>query len=149
MAEFSPYLPRTLSSASYLQSSQIRFLIEQKKVIEQIASLGKNCVIVGRNADMILQAHQPFNLFICAETEAKLRRCMQLAPEGENLSEKEILRKMKQIDKVRSRTRTLLGGSDWGERDSYHLTINTTNWEIKDIVPAAADFAARWFGREK
>ena len=30
-------------------------LIEQKKVIEHIAALGKDCVIVGRNADVILR----------------------------------------------------------------------------------------------
>ena len=58
-------------------------------------------------------------------------------------------RKMKQIDRVRSQTGELLGGSDRERWDSDHLTINTTNWEIKELVPAVADFADRWFGRKK
>ncbi len=139
---------RTLSSASYIQNSQVHLLIEQKKVIDQIGSLGKDCVIVGRNADLILQRYQPFNIFVCAEMDAKIRRCRQRMPEDENLSEKELIRKMKQIDKVRSQTRALMDGPDWGKRDQYHLTVNTTNWEIEEIVPAVADFAARWFGRK-
>ena len=139
----------TLSSVSYAQTAQIQLLIEQKKVIEQIAALGKDCVIVGRNADMILRGYQPFNIFVCAETDAKVRRCLERAHEGEKLSEKELVRKMKQIDKVRAQTRELMGGSDWGRRDAYHLTINTTDWEIKELVPAVADFADRWFGRKK
>ena len=139
----------TLSSPTYACAAQIQLLVEQKKVIEQIAALGKDCIIVGRNADMILQDCAPFNIFVCAQTEAKIKRCMQRAPEGEKLTEKELLRKMKQIDKVRSQTRELMGGSDWGRRDSYHLIVNTTNWEIKELVPAVADFADRWFGRKK
>lgn len=51
---------------------------------------------------MILQDYQPFNIFVCAEMEAKVRRCMERAPEGEKLTEKELIRKMKQIDKIRS-----------------------------------------------
>ena len=45
--------------------------------------------------------------------------------------------------------RIIIGGAPWGQRDAYHLTVNTTNWEIKELVPAVADFANRWFGREK
>lgn len=74
---------------------------------------------------------------------------MERAPQGEKLTEKELIRRMKQIDKVRSQTRELMGGSDWGRRDSYHLIVNTTNWEIKELVPAVADFADRWFERKK
>ena len=138
----------TLSSASYIQSSQIHLLVEQKKVIEQIAALGKDCIIVGRNADMILGDYQPFSIFVCAQTDAKVRRCMERAADNEKLTEKELIRKMKQIDKARSQTRDLMGGLEWGRRDAYHLTVNTTDWEIKELAPAVADFAARWFGRK-
>lgn len=138
----------TLGSSAYIQSSKINLLLEQKKVIEEIAALGKDCIIVGRNADVILQDCHPFNIFVCAETDAKVKRCVERAPEGEKLTEKELIRKMKQIDKNRSQTRVLIGGSAWGQRDAYHLTVNTTDWEIKDLVPAVADFAARWFGRK-
>lgn len=137
----------TLGSSAYVQSSRVQLLIEQKKVIEQIAALGKDCVIVGRNADMILREYNPFCIFVCADTASKVKRCAQRAPAEEHFSEKELLRKMKQIDKVRAQTRELLGGSPWGERSAYHLTVNTTGWNIKELVPAVADFAAGWFRR--
>lgn len=76
-------------------------------------------------------------------------RCMGYESEEEKLNEKELIRRMKQIDKNRSRTRELISGFTWGQRDAYHLTVNTTDWEIKELVPAVADFAARWFGDRK
>ncbi len=139
----------TFGSAAYVQSSKIHLLLEQKKVIERIAAMGKNCVIVGRNADVILQAYRPFNLFVCADVPSKVQRCVERAPEGERLSEKELISKMKQIDKNRAQTRALIGGAAWGERDAYHLTVNTSGWEIKALVPAVADFAERWFARSE
>jgi len=35
-----------------------------------------------------------------------------------------------------------------GGRDAYHLTINTSDWNIKDFAPAVVDFANSWFGRK-
>lgn len=139
----------TLSSGSYAQASQVQLLLQQKKVIEGIAALGKNCVIVGRNADVILREYAPFNLFVCATQEAKVRRCLDRAQPQEHWEEKALARKMKQIDKQRAQTREVLSGTPWGQRDTYHLTVNTTGWNIKDLVPAVADFATSWFGREK
>ena len=139
----------TLSSPAYTQSSGVQLLLEQKKVIEKIAALGKDCIIVGRNADYVLREYEPFNIFVCADTDAKIRRCVERAPEDEALTEKELVRKMKQIDRTRAKTREIIGGPVWGERDAYHLTVNTTGWDIRELVPAVAEFAARWFGRKK
>lgn len=138
----------TLGSSAYLQSSKINLLLDQKKVIEEIAALGKDCIIVGRNADLILKDYHPFNLFVCADINAKIKRCTERAPEGEHLTQKELIRKMKEIDKTRARTRELMAGSAWGQRDVYHLTINTTDWNIKELVPGVVAFASSWFGRE-
>lgn len=73
---------------------------------------------------------------------------MERAGKDENLSEKELLHKIKQVDKVRSQTREILTSSAWGQRDAYHLIINTSDWSIKELTPAVADFAARWFGEK-
>lgn len=135
----------TLGSTAYARSAQVALLLEQKKVIESIAALGKDCVIVGRNADLILSGYKPFNIFVCATKEAKLARCLERAPEGEKLSEKELLRKMKRIDEVLAQTRELMSGTKWGQRDAYHLTVNTTGLNIKELTPAVADFAVRMF----
>lgn len=136
----------TLRSPAYLQSSAIHLLLEQKKVLREIAALGKDCIIVGRNADVILEDCRPFNVFVCADMS---RRCLERSPEDEDLTEKELIRKIRQIDKSRARTRELIGGPAWGQRDAYHLTVNTTGWDIRELVPAVADFAERWSGGNK
>ena len=137
----------TIGSSAYLQSGKVRLLLEQKKVIENIAALGQDFVIVGRNADVLLQEYHPFKLFVCADTETKLLRCKERADEKENLTDRELLRKMKEIDKTRAQTREILSGSAWGARENYHLTVNTSGWEIKELIPVVADFAIRWFER--
>lgn len=137
----------TLGSAGYAQSSSVALLLKQKEVVEGIAALGKDCVIVGRNADVILRDFKPFNIFVCAETDAKIRRCMERRAEGENLTEKDLARKMRQIDKMRAQTRAILTGSEWGQRVAYHLTVNTTEWDIRELAQAVAEFAGHWFGR--
>ncbi len=136
----------TLSAADYVQFGDISLLLQQKKVIEKIADMGKDFVIVGRNADIILASYNPFNLFICAETDAKIKRCMERKSPDENLTEKELLRKMRQVDKMRAKTRAMMSDSEWGQRDAYHLTVNTTDWNIKELAEAIAEFANRRFG---
>ncbi|MBF4695538.1 cytidylate kinase-like family protein [Fusibacter ferrireducens] len=137
----------TIASTAYMQSSKVPFLLEQRKVIEGIALLGKDCIIVGRNADVILGQYKPFNIFVCATMEAKIKRCFERASENEQLTEKELIQEMKVIDKIRSQTRDILSSATWGRRDAYHLTINTSDWSIKDLTPAVADFATFWFGK--
>ena len=119
--------------------------------------MGRDCVIIGRNADVLLKAYQPFNLFVCADMQAKIRRCMERAQEEERLTNREIKgkfkgeneRKIRSVDKSRQQTREIITGSRWGERSGYHLTVNTTDWDIKALVPAVADFANRWFSQIK
>jgi hypothetical protein len=65
------------------------------------------------------------------------------------MTEKELIRKMRQIDKMRAQTRAIISGAQWGQRDAYHLTVNTTDWDIKALAPAVAGFADCWFGRGK
>lgn len=132
---------------SNIYSNKINLLLKQKQVIEEIAALGKDFIIVGRNADIILKDYAPFNIFVCATSEAKLKRCIERAPIGENLTEKELLHKMKQIDKERIKTREILSNTKWGQKDAYHLTVNTTDFEIKELVDVVATFANKWFNK--
>ena len=126
---------------------QTSLLLEQKRVIEEIAEIDKNCVIVGRNADVLLQKYHPFNIFVCADMRVKVERCRKSASKEETLSNKELERKIRSIDKKRSQTRELLTESKWGDRNAYHLIINTTDWTVKDLAPAVKHFADCWFQR--
>ena len=78
--------------------------------------------------------------------DAKAERCRSRAADDEKLSRKELERKIKSIDKKRAATREIISGSVWGQRDNYHLTVNTTGWNIKELAPAVAAFAMAWFG---
>lgn len=137
----------SFAGASMLQVAQTKLLLEQKKVIEKIADAGKDCIIVGRNADVILADHNPFSIFVCADMPSRLRRCKDRAPAGENLSEKELVRNIRRIDKGRAATREILTESEWGQCRSYNITVNTTDWEIKELVPAIEQFAFCRFRR--
>ena len=135
----------TMHSVAYMNASKIDLLVQQKKVIEGIAALGKDCVIIGRNADAILKDRHPFSIFVCADREAKIARCRARAREDEKLTDRELVRKMKEIDKARARTREFLTGSEWGHCQSYHLTVNTGDWNMKALSAAVAAFAEKWF----
>ncbi len=133
-------------ATTVMNDPQISLLIEQRNIIEGIAKAGKDCIIVGRNADVILRDYKPFRLFVCADMESKLKRCLERAESGENMTQKQLVQNMKRIDKNRSRTREMMCESRWGDPNAYDLTVNTTDWEIKELAPAVAEFAMRRFG---
>lgn len=120
----------------------------QHKVIKKIAQKS-DCVIVGRGANTILREYNPFRIFVYADMSAKIARCKNRAAEDEILSEKELRRKIMQIDKGRSENHSLVSDARWGKKSGYDLCINTTNINIKEIPPLIADYAKRWFGDNK
>lgn len=124
----------------------VQVAVTQQKIIKQFAGQG-DCVIVGRCADVILQEFYPMNLFVYADQRSKLARCAQRMPEGENLSSSELLRKMKQIDKDRAAYRGLFTDTQWGRREAYHLCINTSDHEIKALIPPLAEYVSCWFAQ--
>ncbi len=132
-----------------IQAPQTNLLLEQKRVIEEIARAGKNCVIVGRNADVLLQEENPFNIFVCADMDTKIARCKERADENEQLNDKEMKRQIMRIDKNRSKVRYMLADGSWGDRKSYHLIVNTTGWKIEDLAKPVADLADAWYNAKE
>lgn len=135
----------SMGSSAYVQASRLEALLKQKKVLEKIAGLGKDCLIVGRNADVILGKHEPFKIFVCADMDSKLRRCTERAAQGEDVGEKELKRKIRQIDKMRADTCSLLSNSQWGQRDAYNLIVNTGGWDMKKLAAAVAELTKAYF----
>lgn len=138
----------SFGAAAVMGIPQISLLLEQKNVIESIAKAGKDCVIVGRNADVILKSCKPFRVFVCAEMEAKIRRCIERAGAGAALTRRQIEQNIRRIDKNRAKTCELVSGEIWGRPVNYDMTVNTTGWEIKALAPAVAEFAMRRFGEK-
>ncbi len=133
-----------LTNSAMLRVSQ-NLVSEQKRVLDAIAKAGKDCIIVGRNADILLKEQNPFSLFVCAEMENKIRRCMERAAEDEHLTHKEIEQNIRRIDRSRAKNREIFDNSRWDSCGTYHLSVNTSGWNIKDLIPVVADFAIRWF----
>lgn len=136
------------SLARYTSTANTALMLEEKKIIEEIAAQGRNCVIVGRNADILLANYRPLNIFVCADMAHRLWRCVDNAPEGENLTARELEKKIKQIDKARTKCRRVLTGSAWGRPEAYHLTVNTAGWQTEALADTLALFAEKFFGRD-
>ncbi len=120
-------------------------LVKEKEVIERIAASGRSCVIVGRNADYFLRDYKPFRIFVCADLDSKIRRCRERAKDPGAITDKEIQRQIKRIDRNRAAVREMMSGDRWGCRSCYHLMVNTTDWEIKPLAAATAAYAQRFF----
>ncbi|MBE6973582.1 MAG: cytidylate kinase-like family protein [Ruminococcaceae bacterium] len=109
----------------------------QSKIIRELAEKS-DCVIIGRCADYILQDKKPLRLFVYADMDSRVRRCMERRSPGESQTEKEMKKQIQTVDKNRARYYEFYTGLKWGDKLNYDLCINTTDVVIKEIVPAIA-----------
>ncbi len=110
----------------------------QSKILKELADKS-NCVIVGRCADYILKDYKPFNIFIYADLQSRIARCVERKSEEEmHLTEKQIKRRIIKLDRNRARYYSFYTGKKWGDKRNYDLCINTTGTPVKDIVPVIA-----------
>lgn len=110
---------------------------EQSNILREMAQKS-DCVIVGRCSDYILRDYDPYRIFVYADMESKLARCRQRAPGDEHLTDRELQRKIKAVDKSRAKYYQFFTGRNWADRLNYDLCINTSGREIKPIVNAIA-----------
>ncbi len=137
----------SISNMSSFNHTTHRIISEQQKIITEMAA-HNDCVIVGRNADIILRDEDPLKLFVYADMSSKISRCRERAPEGEHLSDKEMAKMIKRINRARARTHAYLSHIPWGDKEGYHLCVNTTDTDIKAMAELLAEYAERWFERE-
>lgn len=109
----------------------------QSEIIRELAEKS-DCVIIGRCADYILREQKPLRIFVYADLESRIARCMDRRSEGENLTEKDLKKQILAMDKNRARYYEFYTGTKWGDKVNYDLCINTTGTVIKEIVPAIA-----------
>lgn len=115
-----------------------RIFKEQCDVIHEAAERS-NCVFVGRCADYILQDYKPFRLFVYSSMEAKMKRCREKGSEPADMSDRELQRKIKAINKNRSQYYEFFTNQKWSDPLNYDLCINTTGHSIKNIAQAVAN----------
>ncbi len=103
---------------------------EQTAIIKELAEKS-DCVIVGRCADYILRDSNPIRVFVYADMKEKIKRCREKSGDAESLSDKELEKQIKSIDKNRKKYYDFYTGQEWGNRRNYDLLLNTTNIPIK------------------
>lgn len=136
---------RTFIYTDVLQQNVTNLLVAEQRIIKSLAEQDKDMVIVGRSADVLLNKFKPLNIFVYADMDSKVKRCRERAPEEEQLTDKELIRKIKQVDSGRKKQRQIITDSDWGEKESYHLCLNTTGMNIKSLIPPLAEFVKSYF----
>lgn len=94
----------------------------QRKVILEIAEK-ENCVIVGRNADFILQDREDvLNVFIHGNAPEKAKRICDLY----HVTESEAVSMMADVDKRRMTNYRFYTDRKWGMASNYTLSLNSS-----------------------
>ncbi len=120
------FSPDTLPPADQVQ-------IIQSNIIRDLAKK-EPCVIIGRSADYILRERTDcLNVFIHADTEAKIHR----AVEEYGLPEKGIEKALAKKDKARATQYRRNSDLVWGLAHNYHLTLDSSLFGLeacRDII---------------
>lgn len=94
----------------------------QRKVILEIAEK-ESCVIIGRNADFILNDRDDvLNVFIHGDKAEKVKRICKLY----NVTEANALKMMVDIDKRRMTNYRFYTDRKWGRAGNYTLSLNSS-----------------------
>lgn len=123
--------------------NHLKIIQSQNDVLRELARKS-DAVFVGRCADVVLDMFNPLKIFVYADLETRMARSKATA-ENEHLTDKEMLRKIREIEKKRTRYYRTFTERTWGAKENYHLCINTSGKEIRDLVPSAAEFCRAWF----
>ena len=130
---------RTLHTphSDYMLRQYTSVYAEQANVLREMAEKS-DCVIVGRCGDYILKDHKPFRLFIYSDLPSKVARCRAKADEHEHLSDAELKRLIRTVDKKRAKYYRYYTGREWGKHANYDMCINTTSIPIKELAESLA-----------
>lgn len=133
----------SFSYYSPITQNVVNFMVAEQNAIKLLASKG-DCVMVGRGASTVLEEKHPFNIFVYADMASKVARCRKYASTKENMSDKELEKKIRQVDSARAKGQERMSDFKWGEKEGYHLCINTSGLCIKKIIPLITEYAKYW-----
>ena len=125
------------TGSDYILKQYTSVYAEQANVLREMAEKS-DCIIVGRCGDYILKDHNPIRLFVYAEMDAKFKRCREKADEHENLSDAELIKKIRRVDRDRAKYYRYYTGQEWGNRANYDMCINTSSVPVKELAEALA-----------
>ncbi|MDL2206776.1 cytidylate kinase-like family protein [Eubacteriales bacterium OttesenSCG-928-N13] len=129
---------------SVMIKEQVDVIVEQQRILKQLAEKS-DCVIVGRCAEIILKDYKPLSLFVHADMESRIDRCLRRDPSKSDQSRGEMRKQIRQVDRNRARAWALMTDLRWGDKQAYQLCVNTTDLSIKQLIPAMVEFQRCYF----
>lgn len=110
----------------------------QTKAIRKIADKG-NCVIVGRNANVVLKEYEKcLHVFVSASPYWKLKNLKEKMP---NMSEEKLLAEMKSVDKARAKYCSYYTNTEFGKAEYYDLCLKSSSLGIDACVDMICDLS--------
>lgn len=100
-----------------------------------------DCIIIGRCADFILKDYEPLRVFVYADIESRVERCMAKKRDEESFNEKEMRRHILNLDKDRAKYYEFYTDQKWGAKENYDLMLNLSYKDISRVVKRIAP----WF----
>lgn len=115
-----------------------RLFNAQKEAIKKVAEKG-NCVIVGRNANIILKEYdKSLHVFISASERFRLKRMMGKMPD---VPEAKVLERLHSVDKARKKYCKYYTDTEFGSAEFYDLSVKSSSLGIDkcvDLICSAA-----------
>lgn len=102
----------------------------QAQVIKEVAKEG-DCVIIGRCANHVLKDDPNVIRLFCY---APLKDCIAREKALSGLDDKDIIKKIEKIDKVRADYYRYYTGGEWNDADNYDLCINTASMSYEQLL---------------
>ncbi|MCR4740178.1 MAG: cytidylate kinase-like family protein [Lachnospiraceae bacterium] len=116
-----------------------RLFRAQTEAIRKVAEKG-NCVIVGRNANVILQEYdRTLHIFLAATEHFRVRRMMEKMP---GMPEDKVLEKVRSVDRTRKKYCKHYTNTEFGNAAYYDMCLKTSTLGIDgciDIICKAAE----------
>ena len=148
ISEYPIHIGQTFTGLTSINHTPIDILVAQQKILKELAEQD-DCVFIGRSSDAILKEFKPLNIFVYADIDYKIKRCKEKGEVDVNFSDRALKRKIKSVDKGRARNHNLISDSKWGDRKSYHLLVNSTGFNIEDLIPSVKEYALKYFENKK
>ena len=117
-----------------------RLFVAQREAIKKVAENG-NCVIVGRNANIILKEFdKTLHVFIAASERFRLERMQKKMPD---MSEDKVLERLHSVDKARKKYCKYYTHTEFGNAAYYDLCVKSSSLGIETSVALICDAANR------
>ena len=122
----------------YNQPLDERLYNAQKEAIRKVAEKG-NCVIVGRNANIILKEFDhSLHVFVSGTEHFRVKRMMEKMP---GTTEEKVREELHNVDKARKKYCKHYTGTEFGSAEFYDLCLKSSTLGLEKCVDIICDTA--------